>query len=114
FVSGYYKLWCLDAATGSTRWRWCFHEPAPHPLASAGGLLYTADGGSSYALDVGTGALAWRALLEEEYSGRLRSLYEPVRPIAVAGDDLYHGFGIFADISGRTYDPGIWVQRLCA
>src|SRR5438067_457795 len=52
FVSGRYKLWCLDAATGITRWRWCFREPATHPLATARGLLYAADSGSLYAINV--------------------------------------------------------------
>jgi len=103
-------VYCLDAATGETRWSFTTEGPVRLTPAVAEGKVYAgSDDGTIYCLDAGTGAEVWRyragpADRRLPGNGRIISLW-PIRGgMLVDEGQVYFSAGVFPT----------WGTYLCA
>ena len=94
-------VYCLDAATGEERWRFCTEGPLRLAPTVADGKVYVgSDDGWAYCLDAADGALVWKhrgADLDHRLpgNGRMMSMW-PVRTSVLVDDGTaYYCAGLF-------------------
>lgn len=94
------KVYCLDAATGRTKWEFFTEGPVRlAPTVTNGRVYVGSDDGFVYCLDARTGALIWKhrpGLTSRRIpgNGRIISPWAIRTGIVVVGDRLYCGSGV--------------------